>query len=77
MHQELLLANILKLIKKVLQKNFVFCVYCDRCYGKSVPLAHILNYYFNSYDQNPSSVKKFNFRKNFLETLCKCINLGL
>ena len=36
MHQELLLPNILKLTKKVLQKNITFYVYCDRCYGKSV-----------------------------------------
>ena len=35
MHQ-LLLADILKFTKKFLQKNFTFCAYCDKCYGKKV-----------------------------------------
>ena len=39
MHQ-LLLADILEFTKKVLQKDLIFCAYCDRCYGKeSVLLA--------------------------------------
>ena len=36
MHQGLLLANILKLTKKVLWKIFTFCVHNDRCYVKIV-----------------------------------------
>ena len=35
-HQELFVADILVLIKNVLQKNFISCAYQDNCYGKSV-----------------------------------------
>ena len=37
MNQELLLPNILKFTKK--EKNFAFCAYYDRCFGKKVMLA--------------------------------------
>ena len=36
MDQELLLADILKYKKKVLWKNFTFCAYCNRCFGKKI-----------------------------------------
>ena len=39
--QELLLADILKLTKKVLQKNFTFFAYCDRCFGKKCSVSCI------------------------------------
>ena len=33
--------SILKFTNKVLQKNFPFCAYCDRCYGKNCSVSSI------------------------------------
>ena len=40
-HQELLIADILKFIKKDLQKNFTFCDYSDSCFGKKCSVSCI------------------------------------
>ena len=38
---QLLLADILKFIKNVLWKNFTFCAYCGRCYGKKCSVSSV------------------------------------
>ena len=81
--QELLFADILKLTKKVLQKNFTFFAYCDRCFGKKcsvscifqvivvIVVIKILEKYWGK-----SSVLENNFQKLFVSILSRILTIN-